>query len=89
VGISVTFTGRQEAEGNLVLSYSSENEYSMNKTNKQNVPLRCHLDHVLIPTELLLRSIPADQIGNFVSFRYKPRSGLSYGPYSTPFGDLV
>jgi len=59
---------RQEAEGNLVLSYSGESEYSMNKTNKQTVPLRCYLGHVLKPTELLLISIPADQMGNFVSF---------------------
>jgi hypothetical protein len=56
----------------------------MHKTNRQSVPLKCHLGQVLIPTELLLISIPGDQIGNFVSFLYKPRSGLSYGPYSTP-----
>jgi len=53
----------------------------MNETNKQSVPLRCHLGQVLIPTELLLISIPVDQMGNFVWLRWKPRSGLQHGGY--------
>jgi len=56
----------------------------MNKTNKQSVPLRCHLGHVLIPTELLEISIPADWMGNFIWFPCKLRSGLLNGGYSTP-----